>query len=137
MGDRVAVVAAGGFHSGAGLVAALAYGASGIAMGTRFLLTRESTVPDEVKKVYLGTPVTGTVVTRAVDGAPQRVVRTELVTHLERAGRFTAMPRAARNALAFSRQTGESMVALLREGLALKKSSELTGPKSSWRQMLR
>ena len=46
-------------------------------MGTRFLLTQESTVPDDVKKVYLGTPVTGTVVTRAVDGAPQRVVRTD------------------------------------------------------------
>jgi NAD(P)H-dependent flavin oxidoreductase YrpB (nitropropane dioxygenase family) len=131
VGDRVAVVAAGGFYSGSGLVAALAYGASGIAMGTRFLLTQESTVPDEVKKVYLGTPVTGTVVTRAVDGAPQRVVRTELVTHLERAGRLTAMPRAARNAMAFSRQTGESMAALLREGLALKKSSEL-----SWAQVV-
>ncbi len=94
VGDRAFVIAAGGFHSGAGLVAALAWGASGIAMGTRFLLTQESTVPDEVKKVYLGTPVTGTVVTRAVDGAPQRVVRTELVGHLERAGRLTAMPRA-------------------------------------------
>ena len=86
VGDRVAVVAAGGFHSGAGLVAALAWGASGIAMGTRFLLTQESTVPDDVKKIYLGTPVTGTVVTRAVDGAPQRVVRTELVGHLEGVG---------------------------------------------------
>jgi NAD(P)H-dependent flavin oxidoreductase YrpB (nitropropane dioxygenase family) len=131
VGDRVAVVAAGGFFSGSGLVAALAYGASGIAMGTRFLLTQESTVPDDVKKVYLGTPVTGTVVTRAVDGAPQRVVRTDLVTHLERAGRLTAMPRAARNAVAFSRQTGESMAALLREGMALKKASEL-----SWAQVV-
>ena len=49
VGDRVAVVAAGGFFDGRGLVAALAYGAVGIAMGTRFLLTRESRVPDEVK----------------------------------------------------------------------------------------
>jgi len=126
IGDRVGVMAAGGFHSGAGLVAALAFGASGIAMGTRFLLTKESTVPDEVKKIYLATPVTGTVVTRAVDGAPQRVVRTEVVGHLEGAGRFTAMPRAARNALSFSRQTGSSLVSLLREGQQLKKSSELT-----------
>ncbi len=131
VGDRAFVIAAGGFHSGAGLVAALAWGASGIAMGTRFLLTQESTVPDEVKKVYLGTPVTGTVVTRAVDGAPQRVVRTELVGHLERAGRLTAMPRAARNALGFSRQTGSPMLSLLREGRALKKSGEL-----SWAQVI-
>ena len=37
----------------AGLVAALAYGADGIAMGTRFLLTQESRVPDVVKQRYL------------------------------------------------------------------------------------
>ena len=55
-------IAAGGFFDGRGLVAALAYGADGIAMGTRFLLTQESRVPDAVKQVYLGTPVTGTVV---------------------------------------------------------------------------
>jgi NAD(P)H-dependent flavin oxidoreductase YrpB (nitropropane dioxygenase family) len=44
------VIAAGGFFDGRGLVAALAYGASGIAMGTRFLLTRESPVGEEVKR---------------------------------------------------------------------------------------
>ncbi len=55
-------------------------------MGTRFLLTQESRVPDAVKQVYLGTPVTGTVVSTAVDGAPQRVIRTELVDHLETVG---------------------------------------------------
>jgi len=73
VGDTVAVIGAGGFSSGRGLVAALAYGAAGIAMGTRFLLTRESTVPDEVKKVYLATAVTGTVVTTRVDGRRCRV----------------------------------------------------------------
>ena len=41
----VPVIAAGGFRDGRGLVAALAWGAAGIAMGTRFLLTRESPVP--------------------------------------------------------------------------------------------
>ena len=40
----IPVIAAGGFFDGRGLVAALAYGAEGIAMGTRFLLTQESTV---------------------------------------------------------------------------------------------
>jgi len=39
VGDRVLVIAAGGFFSGRGLVAALAYGAAGVAMGTRFLLS--------------------------------------------------------------------------------------------------
>ena len=72
VGDRVLVIGAGGFYSGQGLVAALAYGASGIAMGTRFLLSAESRVPEAIKARYVGTPVTGTVVTTKVDGAPQR-----------------------------------------------------------------
>jgi NAD(P)H-dependent flavin oxidoreductase YrpB (nitropropane dioxygenase family) len=125
VGETVSVIGAGGFNDGRGLVAALAWGAQGIAMGTRFLLTQESTVPDEVKKLYLGTSVTGTVVTTKVDGAPQRVVRTELVDHLEGSGRLTALPRALRNALAFRRETKTSMAALLREGAAMKKGNEL------------
>ncbi len=131
VGDRVAVIGAGGFSSGRGLVAALAYGAAGIAMGTRFLLSQESTVPDDVKKIYLGTAVTGTVVTTRVDGAPQRVIRTEVVDHLEGAGRVAALPRALRNALAFRRQTRTSLAALLREGRAMKEGNEL-----SWAQVI-
>ena len=126
VGESVAVIGAGGFSSGRGLVAALSYGAAGIAMGTRFLLTRESTVPDDVKKVYLGTPVTGTVVTTRIDGAPQRVVRTEVVDHLEGAGRLAALPRALRNALAFRRQTRTSLRALVAEGRAMKEGNDLT-----------
>lgn len=126
VGGQVAVVGAGGFFDGRGLVAALAYGADGIAMGTRFLLTQESTVPDAVKAQYLATPVTGTVVTTRVDGAPQRVIRTPLVERLEGAGRLTTLPRAARNALAFRRRTRTSISALVREGLAMKEGNELT-----------
>jgi NAD(P)H-dependent flavin oxidoreductase YrpB (nitropropane dioxygenase family) len=131
VGDRVAVIGAGGFSTGRGLVAALAYGAAGIAMGTRFLLTAESTVPEAVKKVYLATSVTGTVVTTRVDGAPQRVVRTDVVDHLEGAGRLAALPRALRNALAFRRQTRTSVRALLAEGRAMKEGNEL-----SWAQVV-
>jgi NAD(P)H-dependent flavin oxidoreductase YrpB (nitropropane dioxygenase family) len=128
VGDSVSVLAAGGFFDGRGLVAALAFGADGVAMGTRFLLTRESRVPDDVKSVYLATPVTGTVVSTAIDGAPQRVIRTDLVEHLEGSGRLGALPRALSNALAFRRQTGTSLPALWREGRAMKRSGELTWP---------
>src|SRR5688572_6591961 len=83
VGADIPVLGAGGFHDGRGLVAALAYGADGIAMGTRFLLTQESRVPDVVKQQYLATPVTGTVVTTALDGAPQRVIDTEVVRRIE------------------------------------------------------
>ena len=49
----IPVVAAGGFFDGRGLAAALSYGAAGVGMGTRFLLTQDSTVPDAVKQLYL------------------------------------------------------------------------------------
>jgi NAD(P)H-dependent flavin oxidoreductase YrpB (nitropropane dioxygenase family) len=126
VGDRVLVIAAGGFFSGRGLVAALAYGAAGVAMGTRFLLSDESRVPGAVKDLYLGTPVTGTVVSTKVDGAPQRVVRTELVDHLESQSWLRALPRALRNAWRFRKETGASAGSLLREGRAMREGNELT-----------
>jgi NAD(P)H-dependent flavin oxidoreductase YrpB (nitropropane dioxygenase family) len=128
VGGRVQVVAAGGYFDGRGLLAALAYGATAIAMGTRFLLTRESRVPDAVKARYLETPVTGTVVSTAVDGAPQRLIRTELVDRLERAGRWRALGRAVTNAYAFRRETGTTMAALLKEGRAMKAGGDLSWP---------
>ncbi|HXZ61972.1 MAG TPA: nitronate monooxygenase [Acidimicrobiales bacterium] len=126
VGDRVLVLGAGGFFSGRGLVAALAYGACGVAMGTRFLLSAESRVPDAVKELYLGTAVTGTVVTTKVDGAPQRVVRTELVERLESRSWLRALPRALRSAVQFRAETGASLSTLLREGRAMKEGNELT-----------
>ena len=125
----IPVVAAGGFHDGRGLAAALAWGADGIAMGTRFLLTSDSPVPDHIKAAYLGTPVTGTVVSRAIDGAPQRVIRTDVVDRLERRG-LLRLPTAALNALRFRKLTGTPFTELLREGLAMKKNQEL-----SWSQL--
>lgn len=122
----IPVIGAGGFNSGRGLVAALAYGACGIAMGTRFLLTRESTVPENVKATYLRAKLTDTVVTRSVDGDPQRVIRTAVIDRLEGASALTRLPLALFNALAFRRLTGTRLVDLLREGLAMRKSRELT-----------
>ncbi|MCB9662981.1 MAG: nitronate monooxygenase [Alphaproteobacteria bacterium] len=124
----VPVIAAGGFRDGRGLVAALAWGASGVAMGTRFLLTRESHVPDTVKQAYLGTPLDGTVVTTAIDGYPQRVVRTPFVDALERAGWVGRLVAAVRHALAFRSMTGSSLADLVREGLAMRRSAGLTLP---------
>ena len=125
-GADVVVLGAGGFFDGRGLVAALSYGADGIAMGTRFLLTAESQVPDNVKSIYVATPPTGTVVTSAIDGAPQRVIRTEMIESLEKAPGLLRFPRAAANALRFRKETGTSLVALARTGLEMKRDQELT-----------
>ncbi|MBL1095634.1 NAD(P)H-dependent flavin oxidoreductase [Streptomyces coffeae] len=127
----IPVVAAGGFHDGRGLVAALAYGAAGIAMGTRFLLTSDSTVPDAVKARYLAAAVTDVTVTTAVDGLPHRMLRSELVDALERSGRAAALVRAVRHAAAFRRLSGMGWARMARDGLAMRRGRELT-----WSQVL-
>lgn len=126
----IPVVGAGGFRDGRGLVAALALGGAGIAMGTRFLLTKESQVPDHVKQIYLDTKANGTVVTKAVDGHPQRVIRTFLIDQLEKSNPLTRFPRAALNALSLMKVTGTSLPELIEEGLAMKQNQEL-----SWAQL--
>ncbi|MFJ7069359.1 NAD(P)H-dependent flavin oxidoreductase [Streptomyces sp. NPDC101115] len=127
----IPVVAAGGFHDGRGLVAALAYGAAGIAMGTRFLLTSDSTVPEAVKARYLAATVRDVTVTTAVDGLPHRMLRTEMVAALERAGRVRALAQAVRRASGFRRISGLSWTAMVRDGLAMRHGKDL-----SWSQVL-
>jgi NAD(P)H-dependent flavin oxidoreductase YrpB (nitropropane dioxygenase family) len=127
----IPVIAAGGFHDGRGLVAALAFGAAGIAMGTRFLLTSDSTVPDAVKARYLAASVKDITLTTAVDGLPHRMLRTDLVDSLERAGRTRALVQAVRRAAGFKRISGLSWSQMIRDGLAMKHGREL-----SWSQVL-
>ncbi|WP_369245909.1 NAD(P)H-dependent flavin oxidoreductase [Streptomyces sp. R41] len=127
----IPVVAAGGFYDGRGLVAALAYGAAGIAMGTRFLLTSDSTVPDAVKARYLAATVKDITVTTAVDGLPHRMLRTDLVDALENSGRGKALLHAVRRAAGFRKLFGLTWRRMVRDGLALKHGKEL-----SWSQVL-
>ena len=122
----IPVIAAGGFFDGRGLVAALAYGAEGIAMGTRFLLTSDSAVARDVKQVYLDKGVTDTVVTTEVDGVPHRVLRTEFVDELLRSRALGRMTRAVRNAVAFQKLSGTPWKDVVSEGLAMRKSAELS-----------
>ena len=121
----IPVIAAGGFFDGRGLAAALAYGAEGVAMGTRFLLTSDSTVPDSVKRLYLERGVTDTVATPKIDGVPHRVLRTGLVEQIETAGRISGLFRSVRNGLAFKKMTGMSLRGMLRDGLAMREHYDL------------
>ncbi|MDT7841127.1 NAD(P)H-dependent flavin oxidoreductase [Streptomyces justiciae] len=127
----IPVVAAGGFFDGRGLVAALAYGAAGVAMGTRFLLTSDSTVPDAVKLRYLAAGVKDVTVTRAVDGLPHRMLRTDLVNSLEKSGRSRRLLHAVRRAAGFRALSGLTWRQMLHDGLAMKHGKELT-----WSQVL-
>jgi NAD(P)H-dependent flavin oxidoreductase YrpB (nitropropane dioxygenase family) len=127
----VPVIAAGGFFDGRGLAAALAYGATGIAMGTRFLLTSDSPVADAVKRVYLASDVTGTLVTTRADGVPHRLLRTPFIERLAAAGRLSGLLRSARYAVAFRRASGLTWHELIRQGQAMRHGTGLT-----WAQVL-
>jgi NAD(P)H-dependent flavin oxidoreductase YrpB (nitropropane dioxygenase family) len=122
----IPVVAAGGFFDGRGLVAALAFGAAGIAMGTRFLLTAESPVPSATAERYLAAGLGDVVVTSEIDGLPQRVIVNELLRELEGAGPLAKLWLALRSAFELRAATGASPLALARTALALRRNERLT-----------
>ena len=101
-------------------------------MGTRFLLTSDSRVPELVKGEYLKRTVTDTVVTKEVDGQPHRVLRTELIDKLE-GHRIPgeSLVTAGRNALRFQKESGIPLTDMLREGWGMRKNQDL-----SWSQVI-
>jgi nitronate monooxygenase len=112
---RVPVIASGGFHDGRGLAAALAFGAAGVSMGTRFLMTCESPVPFTTLARYLDIDDPSAIdTTTAIDGLPQRVIPTPWLKRLESAGFCARWWLALRSALSWRRHAGESSLRLLR-----------------------
>ena len=83
---RAPVVAAGGIADGRGLVAALSLGATGVLLGTRFVATRESAVPEFQKKTLLETESQATAVTDAITGLWARYIRNTYVAEYEASG---------------------------------------------------
>lgn len=122
----VPIIAAGGFHDGHGLVAALAYGAEGIAMGTRFMLTTDCEISPTSVERYLKARPEDAVVTKAFDGLPQRVLRNSMLGQVEKTSRPTRYVRALQSALEFRRLSGLSLTELGRMGLASTRSGRLT-----------
>jgi len=118
----IPVVAAGGFFDGRGLAAALSYGAAGVGMGTRFLLTRDSAVPDAVKQLYLSQGLDGTVVTDKVDGMPHRMLRTDLVEELQESSALRRLGPTARRTLEFKQQSGLTWRQLLSDGREMRRA---------------
>ena len=127
VGDKVPVVAAGGFKDGRGLVGALAWGADGIAMGTRFLMTRESPVPLATKERYVNcNNPSEIIVSKAMDGLPQRMIMNQMLAELEKAGALKKLSIALVNGLKFRKFTGASLFGLLKSAMAMTKSGDLT-----------
>lgn len=70
----VPVIAAGGIADGRGIVAALALGAKGVQMGTRFVLSNECIAHENFKNAILKAKDRSTVVTGVKTGHPVRIL---------------------------------------------------------------
>jgi enoyl-[acyl-carrier protein] reductase II len=81
---RTPVVAAGGIADSRGFLAALALGACGVQMGTRFLATRESNATQSDINKILGASEDDTVVSSALTGAPCRLIRERVLLEWEK-----------------------------------------------------
>lgn len=123
---KIPVFAAGGFADGRGLAAALACGAAGVAMGTRFLMTRESPVPDATKARYVKAGLDDVFVTTRLDGIPHRMLRNELAARIERSSGAGVLVTALRNAFELKRLTGASLSEMLSSARAMARSGEMS-----------
>ena len=131
VGENTPVLGAGGFKDGRGLVAALAYGADGIAMGTRFLMTQNSPTPAATKQRYIDCNDPGKiVVSKAMDGLPQRMILNDMLLKLEKAGPLKQLILAIRNGLAFRQHTGATLFSLLKSAVAMHKAGDVTAAQS-------
>jgi enoyl-[acyl-carrier protein] reductase II len=81
---RIPVLAAGSIVDGRGLAAALAFGAQGVWMGTRFIASHEARAAEVYKKRITEIREEDTVVTRSYSGKPMRVIRNRYVDEMER-----------------------------------------------------
>lgn len=123
---KVPVIAAGGFFDGRGLAAALAYGAAGVAMGTRFLMTRDCPVPEVTKSRYVGAGLDDIVLTTRLDGLQHRLLRNEVLSEVENAGSLSLLVSALKNAWLLKQRTGASVAELVAAARGMQRESGLS-----------
>ncbi|MFF2093982.1 NAD(P)H-dependent flavin oxidoreductase [Paenibacillus sp. NPDC058174] len=82
----IPVIAAGGIMDGRGLVAALALGAEGVQMGTRFLTSIESGAHEAYQKILLSSNEESTTITNAFSGRPARGVKNAFIENWDKRG---------------------------------------------------
>ena len=122
----VPVVACGGFKDGRGLAAALTFGADGIAMGTRFMMSADSPTPDATKAEYLKSEVTKIPVSTKLDGLPQRMVMNDVLADLEKSSKLGMLIRAMQNGMKYKAQTGMSLTQTIKTAWGMASKTDMT-----------
>ncbi|MBW2637874.1 MAG: nitronate monooxygenase [Deltaproteobacteria bacterium] len=83
---KIPVIAAGGIYDGRGLAAALALGAEGVSMGTRFMMTNECVLHENFKKLCLAATEQDTIYDTVFDGMWGRVLKSKGAEDLQKGG---------------------------------------------------
>jgi nitronate monooxygenase len=83
---RIPVIAAGGIINGAGVVAAIALGAQGVMIGSRFISAQESIAPHLYKKAVVDADGNATIVTDVFSGRYARVITNQYTELYEKSG---------------------------------------------------
>ncbi|MFC2033387.1 NAD(P)H-dependent flavin oxidoreductase [Chloroflexota bacterium] len=119
---KVPLIAAGGFVDGRGLAAALALGAEAVSMGTRFMLSKESTVHEQMKQACLNASEEDTLYSDVFDGLPSRVLKNKLSEAMVKGG-FPLFSAAA-NAFKVKKLLRLSMWQFIRTSVGMMKAEE-------------
>ena len=111
---KIPFVSAGGFTDGRGLLAALSLGASGIWVGTRFLMTKEANVNAVYQNMIANANENDTVLAERLfnigwDNAPHRVIRNSTVKNWEVAGMPVVGERPNEHEIIAYKQNGETI----------------------------
>ncbi len=122
----VPVVACGGFQDGRGLAAALTFGADGIAMGTRFMLSAESPTPAASKEEYLKAKVTQIPVSKKLDGLPQRMILNKTLDRLEKSSSFGLLLRAFYNAFQYKSQADLTLMQMFKAAWQMASKTDMS-----------
>ena len=122
----VPVVACGGFKDGRGLAAALAFGADGIAMGTRFMMSSDSPTPDATKQKYVDSDVLNIPISTKLDGLPQRMILNKTLVDLEHSSKLGMLVRALQNGLKYKSQTRMSLAQTIITAWSMAAKSDMT-----------
>ena len=123
---KIPVVAAGGFRDGSGLAASLAWGACGIAMGTRFMMTQESPVPSKTKEAYLSAEVEEIKITKKFDGLSHRLIFNNYIKKIDRSNPFSLFIMSVSSAWKYKQITKASFGDLFKSFFAMLKGDDLT-----------
>jgi NAD(P)H-dependent flavin oxidoreductase YrpB (nitropropane dioxygenase family) len=87
-GRKIPVITAGGVYTGTDIARMLSLGASGVQMGTRFVVTEECDVSPEFKQAYLDAQEEDIVIMKSPVGMPGRAIRNKFLEDLEIKGKL-------------------------------------------------